>query len=213
MNTLYRILSALLSYPDEALLEALPEIDRALAGTPQARAVLAPLTHYLAGNDLIALQENYVATFDRSPGHSLHLFEHIHGESRDRGPAMLDLLREYQQRGFEPDANELPDYLPLFLEFLGQIEPDQGTPLLDDAIHVIAALGQRLERDASPYAAVCAVLRSLTAVQPLPLVEPPVHDMDEMLETFGPGADGVEPLLKPQVAAVQPLRFHPRASA
>ncbi len=121
---LYPVLCALLCYPDEALLDSLPEIDAALAEWPQPRDMLAPLTALLRSESLIALQENYVATFDRNPAHSLHLFEHVHGESRDRGQAMVDLIEEYRRDGFEPAASELPDYVPLFLEYLGALIAD-----------------------------------------------------------------------------------------
>jgi nitrate reductase delta subunit len=82
--TLYPVLSALLGYPEAPLQAAMPEIEQALDAWPAARAVLAPLTGPLRESPLIALQEQYVATFDRTPAHSLHLFEHVHGESRDR---------------------------------------------------------------------------------------------------------------------------------
>jgi nitrate reductase delta subunit len=95
--SLYPILSALLDYPEPALLEALPEIEAALHEWPQARAHLAPLIASLK-RPLIDVQLAYVATFDRNPSHSLHLFEHVHGESRDRGQAMVDLLDEYRSR-------------------------------------------------------------------------------------------------------------------
>jgi len=212
---LYPILSALLQYPEQDLLDALPEIDAALADWPQARTMLAPLTDLLHATPLIGLQENYVATFDRTPSHSLHLFEHIHGESRDRGSAMSDLIEEYRRAGFEPAAAELPDYVPLFLEFLGALaaggEDEHAEHLLGEAIHVLAAVGDRLQRSGSPYAAIFAVLRTLTDVQPEPQQEPPVRSMDEALETFGPGADGVEPLLKPSTQ--QAVHFYPRGTA
>ncbi|CAG9168714.1 hypothetical protein LMG23992_01268 [Cupriavidus laharis] len=213
---LYPVLSALLCYPDEALLESLPEIDTALAEWPQARVMLAPLMHLLRDETLIALQENYVATFDRNPAHSLHLFEHVHGESRDRGQAMVDLIEEYRRDGFEPTAAELPDYVPLFLEYLGALVADdkdaRAEQLLGDAIHVLAAVGDRLARNESPYAGIFSVLRTLTDVQPEPQQEPPVRDMDEALETFGPGADGVEPLLGPATGA-HAVKFYPRGTA
>lgn len=212
MNLEYRILSSLLSYPEQSLLDALIEIDDALDAFPDLQETLSPLTDFLKQNSLIALQENYVATFDRNPGHSLHLFEHIHGESRDRGEAMVNLLQEYQQQGFEPEAAELPDHVPLFLEFLSVISSQQAGELLGDAIHVLAAIGERLSRNESPYAVVFSALRQLTSVTPLPLAEPPIRDMDEALEVFGPGADGVEPLLKPGPANVHTMQFHPRKS-
>ena len=148
--SLYRLLSALLSYPEQELLDALPEIDAALAEHPWAGETLEPLTAWLGGQALIPLQETYVATFDRNRSHSLHLFEHVHGESRDRGQAMVDLLQTYRDHGFEPVVSELPDHVPLFLEFLGVIDADQAQALLDEAIHVLAAIGSRLRARRQP---------------------------------------------------------------
>lgn len=210
---IYRILSAVLDYPEQDMLDALPDIEQALLEWPQAAQLLEPLTEFLGANDLIAVQENYVATFDRNPAHSLHLFEHVHGESRDRGQAMVDLLSEYRRGGFEPKGGELPDHVPLFLEYLSLIQADAAEPLLGEAIHVLAAVGDRLARHGSPYAVVFDVLRSLTSVEPVAQAEPPVRDMDEAMETFGVGVDGVEPLLRRPAMGEHTLRFHPRATA
>lgn len=207
---IYRILSALLSYPQADLIAAIPEIEQALAADPEFLEPLQPLLTYLTSNELIPLQENYVATFDRTPSQALHLFEHIHGESRDRGQAMVDLIEEYRQYGFEPEASELPDYVPLFLEFLSLMEQDTSEKLLGDAIHVLAAIGMRLKRNDSPYSNLFLLLTTLTDVVPQEQGEPPVRDMDDAMETFGPGADGVEPLLKPNLSGTQPLQFYPR---
>lgn len=214
--TIQHVLSAMLSYPEQALVDSVADIDWTLAEWPQARTALLPLTSMLASESLIALQENYVATFDRNPAHSLHLFEHVHGESRDRGQAMVDLLDEYRREGFEPIGSELPDYVPLFLEFLGALvvdgKEDRAEALLGDAIHVLAAIGERLARNQSPYAVVFDVLRTLTDTQPEAQEDPPVRDMDEALETFGPGADGVEPLLATR-PAVDTVRFYKRGTS
>lgn len=209
--SLYRILSALLMYPEQPLIDALLEIDDALDAHPEAQDQLSALTDYLKAHSLIELQENYVATFDRQPACSLHLFEHVHGESRDRGQAMVDLLQEYRRHGLEPGAAELPDHVPLFLEFLGVIEPAQAGALLDDAIHVLAAIGARLARDGSPYSTVFAVLRGMTDVVPREQTDPPVRDMDEALEVYGVGPDGVEPLLPMAAAGTHVVHFHPRS--
>ncbi|SSW67749.1 nitrate reductase molybdenum cofactor assembly chaperone [Achromobacter agilis] len=209
----YRLLSALLCYPEAELLDALGEVETALGDYPDAEEALQPLMEYLATHDLISLQENYVATFDRNRSHSLHLFEHVHGESRDRGQAMVDLLDTYREHGFEPVVSELPDHVPLFLEFLGVIEPGQAQALLDDAIHVLAAIGSRLARNDSPYACIFAVLRAQSRVVPREQTEAPVRDMDEAMETFGAGPDGVEPLLRPFSGdGAQTVRFYPRAA-
>lgn len=211
---LYRLLSALLSYPEPDLLDALGDVESALAADPDAEEALQPLIAYLATNGLIAVQENYVATFDRNRSHSLHLFEHVHGESRDRGQAMVDLLETYRGHGFEPVVSELPDHVPLFLEFLGVIEPGQAQELLDEAIHVLAAIGARLAKGDSPYAGIFAVLRAQSTVVPREQTAPPVRDMDDAMETFGVSQDGVEPLLRPFSGdGAQAVRFYPRAPA
>lgn len=226
-----KLLSALLLYPEQDLLDALPQIHLELAaigvaesghghvtdGTCHSR--LTPLLNYLHQHDLISLQQNYVQTFDRNPGHSLHLFEHIHGESRERGQAMVDLLQEYGNAGWQMTGNDLPDYVPLFLEFLSTLDDSShSSHLLGDAIHVLAHVGDKLQASGSPYACVFRVLQDLSPVAPQALSEPPVRDMDEALETFGPSADGVEPLLQPgklpaALPGVHPLTFYPNKSA
>ena len=205
--SVYPVLAALLDYPSQELLDALDEIDAALVTQPDAARALAPLIGTLRSRSLIESQEEYVATFDRNPRHSLHLFEHVHGESRERGQAMVDLLDEYRRFGLDVATNELPDYVPLFLEVLGLIDSAAARALLNEAIHVLAALGDQLARDGSPYAGIFAVLREQCEVAPLPLGTVPVRDMDEALELFGVGPDGVEPLLTP--TAQQTVHFYP----
>jgi len=206
----FKVISLLLCYPESDWLAALPELEDALAAEAdfngEANVRLAPLFEQLRQTGLIALQENYVATFDRNPSHSLHLFEHIHGESRDRGSAMIDLLQEYWKHDFDASASELPDYVPLFLEFLSQLPADEALELLGDAVHVLATIGRKLDANGSPYATAFQLLEALSPVEAQELAEPPVHDMDEAMEMFGPSMDGVEPLLKPgrpEVAVVQ----------
>lgn len=208
----YRILSALLQYPEQELVDALPELQDALDRyQPQWRAPLAGLLARLADTPLIALQQDYVATFDRNPAHSLHLFEHIHGESRDRGQAMVDLLAEYRKHGLDMVGNDLPDYVPLFLEFLSQLDQADALPLLSDAVHVLAHVGRKLQAGGSVYAPIFALLEAASPVAAETLSEPPVRDMDEAMETFGPGADGVEPLLNTGLGSgQQAIRFYPR---
>ena len=205
----FKVISLLLCYPESDWLAALPELEDALTAegdfNGDARTKLAPLFTLLRQTELIALQENYVATFDRNPSHSLHLFEHIHGESRDRGSAMIDLLQEYWKHDFDASASELPDYVPLFLEFLSVLTADEALELLGDAVHVLATVGRKLDANGSPYATAFQVLEALSPVAAQELAEPPVRDMDEAMELFGPSMDGVEPLMNPgpQVAVVQ----------
>ncbi|MES2300449.1 MAG: nitrate reductase molybdenum cofactor assembly chaperone [Pseudomonadota bacterium] len=212
----YQALSAVLMYPEPELIAALPAIEEILAKTPQLHAPLRVLLDQLADTALIDLQQNYVATFDRNPAQSLHLFEHIHGESRDRGQAMVDLLEEYKRHGLEMCGDDLPDYVPLFLEFLSQQTAEEAARLLSDAVHVLAHIGGKLRANGSAYAAVFEVLELLSPVAAQALSEPPIRDMDEALETFGPGADGVEPLLKTMPGRdrqnTQPINFYPKGA-
>ena len=208
----FKVFAVLLSYPQEEWLAALPELEGALSAESamngNACVELAPLLQAMREGPLIHIQEEYVATFDRNPSHSLHLYEHLHGESRERGPALVSLLEEYRQHGLEISDAELPDYLPLFLEFLSLLPQQEATSLLGDAVHVIAAIGGRLAKNGSPYALVMRQLESLSPVSAEALSEPPVRDMDEAMEMFGPGSDGIEPLLKPR-PEVAVVNFHP----
>jgi nitrate reductase delta subunit len=209
----YHILSALLLYPEPELVAALPELEAGLAQRAPVLTRLRPLLAHLGREDLITLQQEYVQTFDRTPSHSLHLFEHIHGESRDRGQAMVDLMEEYKKHGLEMTGDELPDFVPLFLEFLSQLDgEDAAARLLGDAVHVLAHIGRKLAANGSVYACVFEVLEELSPVAAEALSEPPVKDMDEALETFGPGVDGVEPLLKPGAGGAQPINFYPQGA-
>ena len=226
---IFKLLSALLLYPEQEMLEALPQIHVELAAIASGEvkgvqlesgssyAKLTPLLDYLQQYDLITLQQNYVQTFDRTPSHSLFLFEHIHGESRDRGQAMVDLLSEYTQAGWEMTSDNLPDYVPLFLEFLSTLEDSiRSSSLLGDAIHVMAHVGNKLQANGSPYACVFSVLQDLSPVVAETLTEPPIRDMDEALETFGPSAEGVEPLLSPAIMGgipgIHPITFYPKSA-
>lgn len=207
----YQIMSVLLLYPEQELLDSIEELEQLSSEQPTFHAALQPLFSYLKNEKLIDLQQNYVATFDRNMSHSLHLFEHIHGESRDRGQAMVDLMEEYKKHGLELCANDLPDYVPLFLEFLAQLDEQKSAAMLGDAIHVLAYIGRKLAENQSPYAGIFDVLQTLSPVVAEALSEPPVRDMDEAMETFGSGIDGVEPLLKTFSGGPQPVNFYPKA--
>jgi nitrate reductase delta subunit len=210
----YQLLSVLLQYPEPELLQEQAALEQLVQALPAHwQGALAELLAHLSATPLIDLQQQYVMTFDRNPSHSLHLFEHIHGESRDRGQAMVDLLAEYSNHGLQMVGNDLPDYVPLFLEFLSQQPQAEAQRLLGDAIHVLAYIGRKLRANGSPYAGIFELLQTLTPVVAEELSEPPVRDMDEALETFGPGADGIEPLLKPMVGGAHPVNFYPKAAA
>ena len=166
----YRALAALLQYPTAELAGAAGEIaaaarEDALLSRDSLRAIERVAAQLTVG-DLLTAQESYVALFDRSRSLSLHLFEHIHGESRDRGQAMVNLAAHYETRGYGIDGNELPDYLPLFLEFLSLVDPREAADLLADVVHILAAIRIRLERRRSDYAGIFGALEELAARRP-----------------------------------------------
>jgi len=161
----FKALSALLSYPGADLQVAIPEIravigDEAILPTAHV-AALQPLLRRIASADIFDLQEAYVLLFDRSRTLSLNLFEHIHGESRDRGGAMVDLLETYRAGGFDLVGPELPDHLPVLLEFLATQPLAPARAILADAGPILAVLAERLARRETPYAAVLAALADL----------------------------------------------------
>jgi nitrate reductase delta subunit len=169
MDRTLKALSLMLSYPTAELQEAMPEIREVLASDPRLstpnRTALQRLTHDIEQGDLFDVQESYVMLFDRSRTLSLNLFEHVHGESRDRGGAMVSLIETYRAAGFEPATTELPDHLPVLLEFLSTRPSLEAQETLADAAHIFDALGTRLVRRESRYDAAFAALSQLANVQ------------------------------------------------
>ncbi len=161
----FKALSALLSYPSAELQAAIPAIGKILAEeavlTPAQVKSLLPLLRCVQDQDLYDLQESYVLLFDRSRTLSLNLFEHIHGESRDRGGAMVDLLETYRAGGVDLVGPELPDHLPVLLEFLATQPLATAQEILADAGPILAVLAERLSRRETPYAEVLAALADL----------------------------------------------------
>ena len=166
MNPLtLRVLSRLMVYPDERLHPALTDMRQVVANEAalpeDTRQSLDAFMARLAERELTELQEEYVTLFDRGRALSLHLFEHVHGESRDRGQAMVDLLELYRQGGLELDARELPDYLPLVLEYLSTRSIAETQELLGDAMAIVVLLGARLRARESDYALLFESLEAL----------------------------------------------------
>jgi nitrate reductase delta subunit len=187
----FRVLGLLLSYPQPEWLRRLEacravlQEERLLTG--RSLAAVLSFVDTLESSDPYSLQEDYVATFDRGRAHSLHLFEHIHGESRDRGQAMVNLAATYAEKGLVIDRAELPDYLPLFLEFLSCCTPAEAVELLGEPVEVIAAIGQRLEEKRSPWAAVFGALVALSRTRPR-------QDWVDTLLASGPADDSLAAL-------------------
>jgi len=169
MDRTLKAFSVILSYPTRELQTAMPEIGGVLASdtrlTAAARRALRPLVEELSGRDIYDLEEQYVLLFDRSRTLSLNLFEHVHGESRDRGGAMVSLVETYRDGGFDPATSELPDHLPVLLEFLSTRPFAEAQDILADAAHIFEALSARLVRRESPYDAVFVSLLQLAGVK------------------------------------------------
>ena len=163
----FKALGALLDYPTPELHAALDEVEQALC---EERAVPAAelegvraLIDRLRRSDIMDAQEYWIGLFDRSKRLALHLYEHSYGESRDRGQAMVNLALTYLMNGFELNAAEMPDYLPLFLEFLSVIPEVHARRYLTDAVEIIEALRIRLEERDSTYAALLGALVTLAS--------------------------------------------------
>jgi len=185
MTKTLKVLSAMLSYPDEMLAAASAELAQALDEErllpADVRPPLDALIEEIGCADVYDLQERYVELFDRTRSLSLHLFEHVHGESRDRGQAMIDLKLLYEQAGLKLSAGELPDFLPAFLEYLSRLPLAEALNLLRDTAHILRALSERLQSRKSPYEAVFRALEALAG--------PPSEEAAAELVPEDPNAD------------------------
>ena len=166
-----RALSALLSYPRDELRQALPEIADAIHNSPlvatREREGLMALIEELAAGDLLETEERYVELFDRGRATSLHLFEHLHGESRDRGEAMVELKRLYEHAGFELSTGVLPDYLPVVLEYLSCRDLAEARGVLSDCAHLLKVIARALMTRNSAYASVMQALLVIAGEAPV----------------------------------------------
>lgn len=233
MDRTLKALSLILSYPTGELQTAMPEIAGVLAAdsrlTAAARRALRPLVEDLTMRDIYDLEERYVMLFDRSRTLSLNLFEHVHGESRDRGGAMVSLLETYREGGYEPVTSELPDHLPVLLEFLSTRPFAEAQETIGDAAHIFEALNARLARRESPYCAVFAALLQLAGAKAdrqsvAELLEQPEVDpndleaLDEVWEEsevrFGPDPNAGCPQARDMLARMdEPVNHVPRQAA
>ena len=160
-----RALSQLLSYPDAAQRAQLPQLmpvlkkEDALSAARQAE--LQTLVTHLQRLDSLDAESRYVETFDRGRATCLHLFEHVHGDSRDRGPAMIDLTKTYEQSGLFLSPDELPDHLCVVLEFASTQPPEVAKSFLGEMAHILNAIFSALLKRESPYAVVLAAVLEL----------------------------------------------------
>lgn len=199
----FKAFSALLSYPSAELRAALPEIAEVICASPlvspHERTGLLDMIAALGEGDLLAAEERYVDLFDRGRALSLNLFEHLHGESRDRGTAMVDLKRLYESAGFDIVTSELPDYLPVVLEYLSCREIGEAREILADCSDVLSTICRSLIVRKSSYAAVLQALLVIAGERPIAATDAagasePVEALDrdwvEQPAFAGPPASG-----------------------
>ena len=164
-STTLKVMAHLLSYPDAALRRHLPELRSALqaeqALAPARLAELQTLMAKLGGPDALEIEAQYVELFDRGRATSLHLFEHVHGDSRDRGPAMIDLAQTYEKSGLYLGPDEMPDYLPVVLQFVSTQPPTEARAFLGEMAHIFNAIFNALQQRNSAYASVLGALIEL----------------------------------------------------
>lgn len=193
-NTRYslRALARLLAYPDAQLrseLDALLQVLDDEAVVPASRrAELKTLAHSLQRQDSLTAESRYVETFDRGRATSLHLFEHVHGDSRDRGPAMIDLAQTYEKAGLFLAPEELPDHLGVVLEFASTQPPALAKAFLGEMAHILNAIFSALLKRESPYAAVIAAVLELAGQKAQAVtiaVEEPLDESWAEPEAFG----------------------------
>lgn len=205
----FKVLSVLTAYPSLAMVEAIPAMRQVLEAegllAAPARRLIEPLLADLAGGDIMDLQERYVFLFDRTRSLSLHLFEHVHGESRDRGQAMVDLKQLYEGAGFALNTSELPDYIPAFLEYLSLRPADEAVSFLGETVHILITLAERLEKRSSPYA---GLFRAMVA---LSKAKPKAEDMAAIVADDGIQPDDLEAL--DAVWQEEEVTFGPGAAA
>ena len=178
-----RVLAALLGYPDAQLRADLPEmaelltIEAALA--PSRRNELDALMLSLARTDALQAESDYVELFDRGRATSLHLFEHVHGDSRERGPAMIDLGQTFEKAGLVLAEGELPDYLPAVLEFVSTQPAREARAFLGEMSHIFNAIFGALQHHGSAYASVLGALIELAGEKAKPVAPPAELPLDE----------------------------------
>ena len=183
MSKSLRVLAALLAYPEAQMRGHLQEMRDVLnneaALSPSRRAEIDALMETLQRTDPLEIEAAYVEMFDRGRATSLHLFEHVHGDSRDRGPAMIDLGETYAKAGLILTSTELPDYLPAVLEFVSTQPPREAHAFLAEIVHILNAVFGALRKRGSAYASVLGALIEL-AGEKAQSVEPPAEEpLDE----------------------------------
>ncbi len=181
-----RVLAHLLSYPDATLREHLGELRDALrderALTFGRLAEIDTLIDRLRSSPQLDTEAAYVELFDRGRGTALHLFEHVHGDSRDRGPAMVDLCQTYESAGLYLAPGELPDHLTVVLQYASTQPTAQARAFLGEIAHILQAIFSALLRRESAYASAVAALLDLAGEKAQAVKLPDELPLDESWE-------------------------------
>ena len=205
-----RVLARLLGYPDAELRADLADMRTALheekALAPQRLAELDALIDTLARKEALEIEAAYVELFDRGRATSLHLFEHVHGDSRDRGPAMIDLAQTYEKAGMYLAEGEMPDFLPVLLEFTSTQPPAQAREFLAEMAHIFNAIFAALQQRESVYASVLGALLELAGEKAKP-VEIPAEDSLDMVWQEPVVFDGCSTKGQSKPDQPQPIHF------
>ena len=210
-----RVLALLLGYPDAELRSHLGEMqgvlhaERALSASRLAE--LDALIATLGRKAVLEVESDYVELFDRGRATSLHLFEHVHGDSRDRGPAMIDLTKTYEQAGLFLGENEMPDFVPVVLEFTSTLQPRQAREFLGEMAHIFNAIFAALQKRESPYACVLGALLELAGEKASPVevvADEPIDAIWEEPVVF----DGCSSKGQSRPDQAQPIHIVPRAA-
>lgn len=161
---LYKILSILLEYPTTELCEHWPEVEQEIENAGNAseteKQTVLNFINWARELTLTKFQEEYVRTFDLTPDNALYLTHHLfEEEDRDRGPALVELSEFFQSEGFEIKNGELPDYLPLVLEYVSTLEDELNARMfLNESAHVSEIIANNLEAQDSPYAPLLRII-------------------------------------------------------
>lgn len=192
MRLTLRVLAHLLRYPDASFRAHLQEMTDALrseAALPPSRLVeLQALLQRVGSLPALQVESEYVELFDRGRSTALHLFEHVHGDSRDRGPAMIDLIQTYEKAGLYLGPQELPDHLPVLLEFASTQPPQQAREFLAETAHIVRVIFSALLKRQSPYASVLAAVLELAGEKAEAVAVAPEPELDDSWaepEVFG----------------------------
>jgi len=211
-----RALALLLSYPDARVRDLLPlladAIDAEGALPAPRRQELRKLAHAIVRMDPVDAETQFVELFDRGRSTSLHLFEHVHGDSRERGPAMIDLVKTYETAGLLIAPHEVPDHLCVVLEFASTQPAPVAREFLGEMAHILTAVFSALRQRDSAYASVVAAILELAGHRAEAV---PVADEQPLDEAWAePMAfDGCSTQGQARPGQPQPLHFVRKAPA